>query len=113
LADAWQGRGLGTLLTSACLRIADDWGCDWVRAETSVDNVRMLNLLKAHEFSLEHRDSHDTVFGRKQLNSAQRSVPRRAIPSHRSDRIHSLRWWKNAHVGCCLQHLVKATYGEL
>ena len=38
VADAWQGRGLGNLLTDYCLEICRTWGIDRVTAETTADN---------------------------------------------------------------------------
>jgi acetyltransferase len=68
VADAWQGRGLGTLLTTACLRIARDWGCGLVRAETSVDNMRVLNLFREHGFAFQHCNTPDVIIASKRLD---------------------------------------------
>ena len=50
VADEWQGRGLGTLLTDYCIELCDSWGIDRVYAETTIDNGRMQNILRRHKF---------------------------------------------------------------
>lgn len=67
VADAWQGHGVGTLLSEACLAIADQWGLARVLGETSHDNVRMLRLFRAFGFELDHNKSPDVVLARRAL----------------------------------------------
>jgi acetyltransferase len=50
VADAWQGRGLGTLLTDFCLQICNSWGVDQVSVETTADNKKMANIIRRHQF---------------------------------------------------------------
>ena len=52
VTDAWQGRGLGSLLTDYCLEIAKDWGAKRVVAVTTPDNVRMLEVFKKRDFEM-------------------------------------------------------------
>jgi len=54
IADAWQGRGLGKLLTERCLDIAEQWDLRSVYGETATDNVRMIQLFRSHGFELDH-----------------------------------------------------------
>jgi acetyltransferase len=50
VADAWQGRGLGALLTDYCLEICRTWGIDQVVAEMAADNRRMQRILARRGF---------------------------------------------------------------
>jgi acetyltransferase len=49
--DAWQGRGLGALLTDYCLAISQAWGVRYIQAETSRDNHRMVTMFKHRGFA--------------------------------------------------------------
>jgi acetyltransferase len=70
VADAWQGHGLGSLLTEACLAIADQWGLASVFAESPQDNVRMLRVFRAFGFELEPKRNPDVVLARRVLAPA-------------------------------------------
>jgi acetyltransferase len=48
--DAWQGRGLGSLLTDYCLAISQSWGVRYIQAETSLDNHRMVTMFQRRGF---------------------------------------------------------------
>jgi acetyltransferase len=50
VADAWQGRGLGTLLTDFCFGIGRSWGVDRISVETTADNSRMHRILRRYSF---------------------------------------------------------------
>jgi acetyltransferase len=52
VADEWQGRGLGNLLTDYCFDLCGSWGIDRVYAETTADNARMQNILRRRNFTL-------------------------------------------------------------
>lgn len=65
--DAWQGRGIGTALMDACLRIAKGWGIRQVSAITLPENHRMIGMLKARRFKVWFNDTHDTVTATKRL----------------------------------------------
>ena len=52
VADRWQKKDLGFLLTEYCLRIARIVGVKRVTAETTLDNKAMLNLFKKLGFTL-------------------------------------------------------------
>ncbi|GMT45271.1 MAG: acetyltransferase [bacterium] len=52
VADRWQKKDLGFLLTEYCLRIARVIGVKRVAAETTLDNKAMLNLFKKLGFTL-------------------------------------------------------------
>ncbi|MDM7914957.1 MAG: GNAT family N-acetyltransferase, partial [Candidatus Eisenbacteria bacterium] len=54
VADAWQNRGLGGVLTDACFEIAKHWGLKRIVAETAPDNTRMISLFRNRGFHLVH-----------------------------------------------------------
>ncbi|MDZ7375075.1 MAG: bifunctional acetate--CoA ligase family protein/GNAT family N-acetyltransferase, partial [candidate division KSB1 bacterium] len=42
VTDAWQDKGLGSLLTDYCIEIAQSWGVKKIVAQTTTDNPRMI-----------------------------------------------------------------------
>jgi acetyltransferase len=72
--DAWQSRGIGTLLTSYCLEICKRWGISEVIAETTVDNLRMQRILLNNGFALEKSDKNDLLY-RRQVDSLNALSP--------------------------------------
>lgn len=67
VADAWQNKGLGSLLTDYCLGICRAWGIRRVTAETGPDNQRMLDLFRSRGFQLDFTRSEDSVFAEKDV----------------------------------------------
>jgi acetyltransferase len=67
VADAWQGRGLGSLLTDYCLKICQRWGIRQVTAETAPDNLRMLTMFQRRGFSLDRSVAPDVVVVTKEM----------------------------------------------
>lgn len=51
VADAWQGLGLGSLLTDYCLDICRQWGVRKVIAETAAENHRMVAMFQRRGFT--------------------------------------------------------------
>jgi len=74
--DAWQGRGLGGLLTDYCLEMARDWGVQWVVGETTADNTAMLHVLEKRGFVLEVDPDNREVHARKKLWTEVTPSPR-------------------------------------
>jgi acetyltransferase len=68
VADAYQGRGLGSLLTDYCLELCRGWGINNVFAETAPDNGRMLEVFERRGFVFDRTISNDVVLGRKTLS---------------------------------------------
>lgn len=68
VADAWQGHGLGTLLTDDCLQVARRWGVKQIVAETTPDNALMLSIFQERGFDLEERLADGVVIARKTLS---------------------------------------------
>jgi acetyltransferase len=62
VADAWQGRGLGSLITDYCFEICDSWGIDRVYAETTADNQRMQSILRRHNFETKRETAHEILY---------------------------------------------------
>ena len=52
VADAWQGRGLGGLLTDRLLEIAEERGLKKLWGVVSPDNRSMLNMARKYDFTL-------------------------------------------------------------
>ncbi|HVT28191.1 MAG TPA: bifunctional acetate--CoA ligase family protein/GNAT family N-acetyltransferase [Lacipirellulaceae bacterium] len=52
LADEWQGRGLGNILTDYAFEICSMWGINRVYAETTIDNQPMQKILRRQNFKL-------------------------------------------------------------
>jgi acetyltransferase len=67
VADAYQGIGLGSLLTDYCLEICKSWGINTVLTETAPENQRMLGMFQRRGFQLDGSVSDDVVLGRKSL----------------------------------------------
>ena len=60
IADDWQNRGLGSVLTSYCFEIAERWGLKKIMAQTTPDNPRMIAVFKRYGFEIK-LDSTGTV----------------------------------------------------
>jgi acetyltransferase len=67
VADPWQNKGLGGILTDYCLEIAKNWGIRKVTAETTPDNVRMIRIFEKRGFKLEYRTEESVVLAAKPL----------------------------------------------
>ena len=52
VADQWQGHGVGTMLTSHCLKTAKRWGIRRVYGGTMIENRRMVATFKEQGFDL-------------------------------------------------------------
>lgn len=67
VADPWQNRGLGRMLTDYCLKIATEWGIRKITAEILPENTRMVNILRNRGFVLERRAEEGMVLATKKL----------------------------------------------
>jgi acetyltransferase len=81
VADEWQGRGLGNLLTDFCFDLCGSWGIDRVYAETTSDNARMQNILRRRQFTLKQASGGELLYEarlseRNHANGAPTSVSR-------------------------------------
>ncbi|MGQ9700364.1 MAG: GNAT family N-acetyltransferase, partial [Candidatus Bipolaricaulaceae bacterium] len=68
VADPWQNKGLGGILTDYALEIARGWGIRQVTAETTPDNVRMIRILEKHSFTLKYHTEESVVLAAKPLD---------------------------------------------
>lgn len=66
VADAWQGVGLGAVLTDYCLGICDRWGVRKIVAETAADNHRMVEMFRRRGFEAKYLPP-DTVVVVKEM----------------------------------------------
>jgi acetyltransferase len=62
VADAWQGRGLGNVLTDFSLEICSSWGIHRIYCETTDDNGRMQNILERRQFQLVRDSDGEQLF---------------------------------------------------
>jgi acetyltransferase len=67
VADAWQGRGLGKMLTTYCLELAQRWGLNHVTAVTNASNTRMVRVFEHLGFSLERQLEENEVLVNKDV----------------------------------------------
>lgn len=68
VADDWQNRGLGNLLTARCLEIAREWGVREVNAQTTSDNPRMVKVFTRLGFEVQPDSGGSLVEVRKRLD---------------------------------------------
>ncbi len=61
VADAWQGQGLGSIMTEHCLDICKRWGIKRVVAEMAPDNKRMFGILERRGFNVQFQPENDVV----------------------------------------------------
>ncbi|MCO6459003.1 MAG: GNAT family N-acetyltransferase [Pirellulaceae bacterium] len=67
VGDAFQGRGLGSLLTDYCLEICRSWGIRQVVAEVAPENKRMLDIFLSRGFQADYSLAPDVVLVRREL----------------------------------------------
>ncbi|MCM2371982.1 bifunctional acetate--CoA ligase family protein/GNAT family N-acetyltransferase [Aporhodopirellula aestuarii] len=65
IADPWQGRGLGSVLTDECLSICDGWGISTVTAEVDPRNHRMLQMFSHRGFIRDSSNEDDILVSKK------------------------------------------------
>jgi len=69
VADAFQHRGLGRLLTQKCIDIGRRWGLKQIAGETTTDNLDMIRIFRSLGFQVEFRHEHQAVLARLSLRS--------------------------------------------
>jgi acetyltransferase len=74
VADDWQRKGLGTMLTNYCLRIASNWGRSSVYAETTRNNFRMISLFVKLGFQIQPGVDEEEVLLTRELGQLE-SLP--------------------------------------
>ncbi|MEX0641529.1 MAG: bifunctional acetate--CoA ligase family protein/GNAT family N-acetyltransferase [Pirellulales bacterium] len=75
VADDWQGRGLGALLTDYCMELCGSWGIGRVFAETTIDNQRMQNILRRHKFQQKKAINGEVLYETLLTNRPTDSLP--------------------------------------
>jgi acetyltransferase len=69
--DTWQRRGIGSLITETCLKIAADWFIGEVIGYTDRDNGAMIATFRRTGFELAYESHADIVVARKKLDVAK------------------------------------------
>jgi acetyltransferase len=64
VADDFQHRGLGLLLTKKCIEIGRRWGLSQVTGETTTDNIAMIRIFRSLGFQLEFHAEDQAVLAR-------------------------------------------------
>ena len=67
VTEAWQGRGLGTVLTEYCLEVAKRWGVKQVTAFTTPTNARMARIFRNSGFEVNFDAKQGLVCVRKEF----------------------------------------------
>ncbi|MFG0262687.1 MAG: GNAT family N-acetyltransferase [Novipirellula sp. JB048] len=67
IADAWQGRGLGSTMMDYCLKVSEQWGVKQIIAEIAPQNRRMLVMFAQRGFKLNRSFAADVVVAKKRL----------------------------------------------
>jgi acetyltransferase len=81
VADAWQSRGLGRMLTDYCLEICRTWSIDHVFAETTEDNKSMQRILQRYGFHIKQSTDGEVLYGLRLSESAGREQAAQAYQS--------------------------------
>ncbi len=68
VADKWQNRKLGSLLTDYCIEVAKRWGLKKIVAQTTSDNPRMIAVFERRGFEIEFHGNSDIVDVEKDLS---------------------------------------------
>jgi acetyltransferase len=68
VADAFQHRGLGSLLTRKCIEIGRRWGLKQITGETTADNLAMIRIFRELGFKMDYRPTVQAVLARLKLS---------------------------------------------
>ena len=85
IADDWQGRGLGSLLTDFCLEVCRTWGVNRVFGETTADNHRMRQILLHRGFQIKECAAHEMLFEKQIGGSDVGPAATMTLPQQSSD----------------------------
>jgi acetyltransferase len=69
VADDFQHRGLGRMLTQKCIEIGRRWGLKQITGETTTDNLAMIRIFRALGFQVEFRPEHQAVLAQLHLRA--------------------------------------------
>jgi acetyltransferase len=67
VADDFQHRGLGRLLTKKCIDIGHRWGLRKITGETTADNLAMIRIFRELGFEMDYRPAVQAVLARLKL----------------------------------------------
>jgi acetyltransferase len=68
IADAWQNKELGSILTDYCMEIAKRWNLKKIVAQTTAENRPMISVFQKRGFTIEINPSDSTVEVAKEIN---------------------------------------------
>jgi acetyltransferase len=81
VADDFQHRGLGRLLTEKCMEVGRRWGLSQVTGETTTDNIAMIRIFRTLGFQLEFDTAAQAVLARLSLQPKGVSPENRSKPA--------------------------------
>ena len=67
IADAWQQKDLGNILTDFCLEVSEKWNLRKIVAQTTTDNNRMISVFRKRGFEVFINEKDSTVDVVKEL----------------------------------------------
>lgn len=68
VADKWQNKKLGSLLTNYCIEVARNWGLKKMVAQTTSDNPRMIAVFERRGFDVKYYNNSEIVDVEKDLS---------------------------------------------
>jgi acetyltransferase len=69
IADAWQQKDLGNIITDFCLEVAEKWNLKKIVAQTTTDNKRMISVFQKRDFEVRINNKDSTVDVTKLLSN--------------------------------------------
>lgn len=71
IADAWQNKELGSILTNYCMEVAKRWKLKRIVAQTTTDNMAMISVFAKRNFAITYNDLDSTVEVSKEIDPSE------------------------------------------
>jgi acetyltransferase len=71
IADAWQNKELGSILTDYCMEVAKRWKLKRIVAQTTTDNMAMIAVFAKRNFTITYNDLDSTVEVSKEIDPSE------------------------------------------
>lgn len=71
IADAWQNKELGSILTDYCMEVAKRWKLKRIVAQTTTDNMAMIAVFAKRGFTITYNDLDSTVEVSKEIDPSE------------------------------------------